>query len=96
MISVTHKNRRRVTQYSELMTSLNRMGCRDSEIARALGYTPQYMSVLRTKRVPPVHVLAAVQALLVSELARAEAQFRAEADALAIERQAIEAEAIAA
>ncbi|MEB2846814.1 hypothetical protein [Endobacterium cereale] len=75
------------------MNSLNGLGIRDHKIAESLGYSRQYLSLMRSKRVAPDHILAALQKLLISKLADAETAIRAEADLLATERQKIEAEA---
>lgn len=96
MTSFLHENRAAFIRINKLMNSLNNLGIRDHQIAESLGYSRQYLSVMRSKRVPPDHVLAALQKLLISKLADAETTIRAEADLLATERQKIEAEAIAA
>ena len=83
-------------RFNALLNSLNSVGIRDHQIAKSLGYSRQYLSLLRSKRPPPARIVAAVQSLLVSKLAEVEALHQREANRLAAERKAIEAAAIAA
>ena len=79
-------------RFNALLNGLNNLGLRDHDIAENLGYSRQYISLLRSKRPPPARIVAAVQALLVSKLAEVEAAHQREADRLAAQRKAFEAE----
>ncbi|MBU1316223.1 MAG: hypothetical protein KJ947_10410 [Alphaproteobacteria bacterium] len=78
--------------FNALMNALNNIGLRDHQIAESLGYSRQYLSLLRSKRPPPARITAQVQALLVSKLAEVQAAHQQEADRLAAQRKAFEAE----
>ncbi len=66
--------------YNTLLNILNKFGHRDSDIAKSLGCTRQYVSLLRTKRTPPKHIMAALRKLVMTEYLKQEAEAQAEAD----------------
>lgn len=79
--------------FNALMNGLNNLGVRDHQIAETLGYTRQYLSLMRKeKRTPSDNILAALQALLISKLVEAQTVHQAEANRLAAERKRFESE----
>ncbi|MCB5204429.1 hypothetical protein LH464_18325 [Neorhizobium sp. T786] len=82
-------------RFATTLNALNGIGVRDHEIAKELGYTRQYISLLRSSRPPPARLIEQVQALLVSKLAEIQAIHQREADKLAAQRKQFESEVAA-
>lgn len=79
--------------FDALMNGLNNMGVRDHAIAEAIGYSRQYLCLMRKeKRTPSVNILTALQSLLIAKLAETQAIHQREADRLATQRHQIESE----
>jgi hypothetical protein len=84
---------KRHEEYRGLIFKLNALGLPTKDIAEALNVSSSYVNMMHERQAPPLHILAALREVLIVEMQKAEARKRAEADRIAIERQALLGEA---